>query len=76
MEQFTRTTNPRGICDTASLERIRSELSTKYDVAAYWRRHYEVDYQQNGSVQAQRSGKYYEGLMRGYQVALDMLSAV
>ena len=56
-----------------TLEQVKKELRAQYHEAAFWRRHYEVAYQQEKSVQAQRSCKYYEGLMRGYEVAFGMI---
>ncbi len=58
-----------------SIEKVKQNIAKRYEEASYWRRHYEVDYQQSGSAIAQRNGKYYEGLMRGYEVALDELEA-
>lgn len=61
---------------TTGIERAKQVIIAKHEDASFWRRHYEVDYQQSGSAFAQRTGKYYEGLMRGYEVALAELDAV
>lgn len=50
----------------------RDEVMTAYKDAAYWRRHYEVEYQQTKSETARRTGAYFEGLMRGYERVIYM----
>lgn len=50
----------------------RDELMAAYKDASYWRRHYEVEYNQTKSDNSRRLCAYFEGLMRGYERVLYM----
>lgn len=60
----------------ANLDTVRKDLIAKHKEASFWQRHYEVAFQQYGSEHSQRTAMYYEGLCRGYEVALAELNAV
>lgn len=60
----------------ATFDMVRKNLLAKRDDALYWQRHYEVEYTQSKSDYSRRNAMYYEGLRRGYEVAIDELYAL
>ena len=58
------------------IEEIKRNIVAKHKEARFWKRHYEIDWNQNASENSRRNILYYEGLMRGYEVALDELDAI
>lgn len=58
------------------IENVKQEIIAKHKEAAFWKRHYEVDWNQTASENSRRNSMYYEGMMRGYEVALVELDSI